>query len=108
MQRTGQTRFPRIVQTHEAHAPSQLGYVGIAVALAILTAIEVGIWYLDIPNGLLFAGLAVLMSAKFATVVAFFMHLKFDGRLLTVVFSGGLILALIMFLIAITSIKAIH
>lgn len=108
MQRTGQTRFPRVVRTHEAHAPGQLGYVGIAVVLAILTAIEVGIWYLDIPNGVLLAGLAVLMCAKFATVAAFFMHLKFDGRLLTITFAGGLILAWIVFLIAITSIKAIH
>lgn len=108
MQRTGQTRFPRVVRTHEAHAPGQLGYLVVALVLAIFTALEVAIWYLNIPNGLLLAGLAILMSLKFATVAAFFMHLKYDGRLLTMIFAGGLILAWVVFLVAITTTKAIH
>jgi caa(3)-type oxidase subunit IV len=108
MQSTGQTRFPRVVRTHEAHAPSQREYVGIALFLAVLTAIEVAIWYLDIPNGVLLAGLAILMCVKFATVAAFFMHLKYDGRLLVLIFTGGLVLAWLVFLVAITTIQAIH
>lgn len=104
---TTQSRFPRIVRREVAHhAPGQLEYVRIAVILAILTALEVIVYYPDwakVPKLVLFVALA---ATKFAIVAAFFMHLKFDGRLLAIVFSTGLLLAGTVFLVAIVTIHA--
>src|SRR5436853_6160750 len=59
--------------------PSPVKYVGIAVLLAIITALEVALYYLNMPSGLLVAFLLVLAVLKFSLVAAFFMHLKFDS-----------------------------
>lgn len=40
----------------------------------------------------------VLMAVKFWTVAYFFMHLKFDKRMLTTIFYTGLGLAVIIYL----------
>jgi cytochrome c oxidase subunit 4 len=40
--------------------------------------------------------LAVLAIAKFVLVVGYYMHLKFDARLLTWLFVGGLVTAVAM------------
>ncbi len=102
------TRFPRIAHREEhAHSPSQARYVGIAVFLAVITALEVAVYYPDMSGMLKGVILVFLATIKFATVAAFFMHLRFDGRLLTYIFLAGLILAFAVFLVAITSLKNI-
>src|SRR5579864_918701 len=94
------TRFPRVLRRQEhAHAPSQSRYVGIAVFLAAITAVEVGVYYLSLPQALFITILVFLAAIKFATVAAFFMHLRFDGRLLVFVFLTGLVLAASVFLV---------
>jgi cytochrome c oxidase subunit 4 len=103
-----QSRFPRVGLAHlEPHVPSQLDYVRIAVFLAALTAIEVAIYYFygSIAKALLIVCLVFLAAIKFATVVAFFMHLRFDGRLLSFIFVTGLFLAFGAFLIAILTLN---
>jgi len=103
-----QSRFPRVgLSHHEPHIPSQLDYVRIAVFLAALTAIEVGIYYFygSIAKALLIVGLVFLSAIKFATVVAFFMHLRFDGRLLSFIFVTGLGLAFGAFLVVILTLN---
>lgn len=106
---TTQSRFPRIVRREAPHhAPGQLEYVRIAVFLAILTALEVIVYYPDwakTPKIVLFVALA---AVKFGTVAAFFMHLKFDGKLLAIVFLTGMILAGSVFLVAIVTIHAMN
>lgn len=77
----------------EGH-PSDFLYVKIAVTLALLTAIEVALSYLDMPHVLLVGLLLFVMAIKFGMVAAFFMHLKFDNRLLNRVFYSGLFLAI--------------
>src|SRR5690242_14593750 len=102
-----QPRFPRIVRREAPHhAPGQLEYVRIAVLLAILTALEVVVYYPDwakVPKLIIFVALA---ATKFGIVAAFFMHLKFDGRLLAITFCTGLALAGSVFLVAIVTIHA--
>ena len=104
-----QTRFPRIVRREAPHhAPGQLEYVRIAVILAILTALEVIVYYPDwakIPKLIIFV---VLAATKFGIVAAFFMHLKFDGRLLAITFCTGLTLAGAAFLVAIVTIHSMN
>ena len=68
-------------------------YVLIAVVLAILTAIEVMVFYLEAMAPVLLPTLLVLMIVKFALVAMFFMHLKFDSRILSVVFAWGIFIA---------------
>jgi cytochrome c oxidase subunit 4 len=72
--------------------PSDGTYILIALALACLTAIEVGVYYLKSGTSTLVV-LLFLMALKFGMVVAFFMHLRFDSPVLRRIFIGGLTLA---------------
>ncbi|MGH2577070.1 MAG: cytochrome C oxidase subunit IV family protein, partial [Actinomycetota bacterium] len=86
---------------HDAHAhPSPLKYVGVAAILAAVTGIEVALYYLDMADKLLVALLVGLAFIKFAMVAAYFMHLKFDGRLLRRLFITGIMLAAGVYTIA--------
>ena len=70
-------------------------YVMIGVVLTLITAIEVAIFY--IPGMTESAWLAPLLigmsAAKFAIVVMFYMHLKFDHRLFSIAFFAPMVLA---------------
>ena len=68
-------------------------YVVVALILAVLTAIEVSTYFVDF-GPLMMPVLIVLMVVKFFTVVAYFMHLKFDNRVFTWLFYTGLFLAI--------------
>jgi cytochrome c oxidase subunit 4 len=74
------------------HHPSDLEYILIALALAVMTAVEVGIYYLH-SDSLTIVVLLMLMALKFSIVVGFFMHLRFDSPVLRRLFIGGLMLA---------------
>ena len=87
--------------TGEHHASDWL-YVKIAIILGLITAAEVATYVVDIGDFLLPA-LIVMMSVKFALVVGFFMHLRFDNRLLTWVFVAGLFLAVAVYIVALTT-----
>jgi len=78
----------------ESHASSRF-YIIIGVVLAIITGIEVALYY--VPFGpalskLLVPTLLVLSAAKFVGVVGYYMHLKFDNHLFTILFVMGLLL----------------
>jgi cytochrome c oxidase subunit 4 len=64
---------------HRRH-PSAKEYVRIGLILAALTGIEVWLSYSDIPHGVLVALLLSAAVVKFALVVLWFMHLRFDDR----------------------------
>ena len=87
-----------------AHAhPSALEYVQIGIVLAIVTAIEVGLYYLDISHNLLVVLLIGLSALKFSLVVLWFMHLRFDNRLFSQLFILGFLLALSVFMVAVAT-----
>ena len=95
------------VSTHGGHDPDvdrTKQYIIVAAALALMTALEVSTYWFpkDFPVGPTTGLLVVLMIIKFVTVTAFFMHLKFDKRILTVVFYAGLALALLVYLAVLT------
>ncbi|MFZ1489716.1 MAG: cytochrome C oxidase subunit IV family protein [Ilumatobacteraceae bacterium] len=75
------------------HGATDKQYLVIAIILAVLTAIEVSTYYLDFGAAFL-PVLLVLMAAKFVIVVSFFMHLRFDNKIFSFMFYGGLFLAL--------------
>ena len=88
---------------HDDKHPSALEYVQIGVILAIITAVEVGLYYLDLDFTLLVALLLTLSVLKFGMVVLWFMHLKFDASLFGILFAGGLALTLVVFAVAIAA-----
>ncbi len=95
----------------EAHAPEVEGrahpgpaeYVTIGLILAVVTAVEVGAFYLGIAQWALVSILVLLSALKFALVVMWFMHLRFDSRLFSGLFVGGLMLAGALFVIVLAT-----
>ena len=68
--------------------------------MAILTAIEVALYYTeDIVGALAPPLLIILAIGKFVIVVGWFMHLRYENSLVNKFFAGGMILALILFAI---------
>ena len=85
---------------HEDHW-TDLKYVQLALALAVITAIEVALSYMVDDLGPVFLPLLlILMAIKFFSVVLFFMHLKFDSRLFSILFYMGLGLAVAVYVAA--------
>ena len=75
--------------------PSDRSYVGIALLLAVITALEVVSFYLEEDLGwFLIPALLVMMVVKFAIVAGYFMHLRFDSNLFIRLFVSGLLLAI--------------
>jgi cytochrome c oxidase subunit IV len=77
--------------------PSASQYVEIGIILAVLTAIEVALFYANIPRGITIPALLFLTAMKFVLVASRFMHLRFDNRLLRRLFIGGIALAAVIY-----------
>jgi cytochrome c oxidase subunit IV len=84
----------------ETHHPNEMQYVKVAALLAFLTAIEVAVYYIPTMKPLLRPVLAAMMASKFFLVGAYFMHLKFDSKIFRRLFIMGIILAMIVFGVA--------
>ena len=83
-----------------AHHPSPRKYVWVAIILAIVTAIEVAIYYIPAiaeNHALLITSLLIFALIKFVMVGAYFMHLKYDSPIFRRFFITGLVLALAVF-----------
>jgi cytochrome c oxidase subunit IV len=78
------------------HHPGWSTYWKVAVVLTVITVFEVWIYYVPsftvtpyfVPT------LLVLSAIKFAIVVMFYMHLKYDAPLYRALFSGPLLIAI--------------
>lgn len=84
--------------------PTDGVYIRIALILAAITAVEVALSYADV-GPLFVPALVILMTAKFGIVGAYFMHLKFDSTLFTRVFVAGILLAIAVYIAALTSLE---
>ena len=74
-------------------------YINVAIALAIITAVEVATLYIPgIPNGFLVVSLLVMSAVKFFLVVGYFMHLRFDHPIMRALFVGPLAIAIAIIL----------
>lgn len=90
---------PRDSAEHEVHShPGVWTYVGVAVVLTVLTALEVWVSVTEIAfiEAAVLPILLTLTAGKFVLVVMFYMHLKMDSRLFTWVFVAPLMLAMFM------------
>jgi cytochrome c oxidase subunit 4 len=88
------------VSARERPHPGPRDYVKIAAALAIVTLIEVAVYYVDFLRPALVPLLLIFSAIKFALVVLWFMHLRFDSRLFMRLFVAGVVLALSLFAVA--------
>lgn len=90
---------PGIPSGAKAHAathahPTVKSFLVVGAVLAVITAVEFGILYVTgLSSGVAVTILALLSLVKFGLVAGYFMHLRFDSRLLTGVFAVGVILA---------------
>jgi cytochrome c oxidase subunit 4 len=89
-----------IARAPHAH-PEPRQYVLIAVVLVVITGFEVATSYLEgnVNSNLIIAALGVMAAIKFFLVVAWFMHLRTDSRILRRLFLLGLIAAPIVYTI---------
>jgi cytochrome c oxidase subunit IV len=86
--------------------PGEREYVVIALILAIITAAEVATYYFEDQLGrALVPLLMAMMTVKFAMVVMWFMHLKFDSRLFSRIFVFGLALAVGVYVAALATFR---
>ena len=77
-------------EEHEGLNPRQ--YIMIGLLLTVITVVELVASYSELGDALI-PILVILSAVKFVIVVAFYMHLKFEARLFTMMFVGPLILA---------------
>jgi len=110
------TSEPRDVTHGDDHDhPTDQTFWKVGIFLAALTAIEVSTYWwspdrdnLDHPNlgidsRITAASLIIMMTIKFITVAMYFMHLKYESKILRRVFFSGLILAVAVYLATLSS-----
>jgi cytochrome c oxidase subunit 4 len=81
---------------HRPH-PTTRQYWEIALILAVITAAEVAVTYVDALDSVVVPLLLVMAVAKFWLVVAFFMHLRFDKPLYRNLFLIGIVATPLLF-----------
>ena len=86
-------------EADHAH-PTWPVYWKVATVLTIITVVEVYCYYLKpfVASPYFVPTLLILSAAKFAIVVMFYMHLKYDAKIFRFLFTGPLILAMLTML----------
>ena len=76
--------------------PTWKQYKWVALILTVITVIEVWVYYIPsfVASRLFVPALLIMSAVKFAIVVAFYMHLKYDHKLFRALFVGPLIIAI--------------
>ena len=80
----------------EKEHPTWSTYWKVAVILTLITAAEVWVYYIPsfVASRAFVPTLLLLSVVKFAIVVLFYMHLRYDHKLFRAVFTGPLIIAM--------------
>jgi len=87
----------------DEHYPSEWQYIKIALILFGITMVEVAVYYISGLKDVLIPILLSMAVVKFALVAAFFMHLRFDSKLFRRLFITGIVLAIAVYSIALTT-----
>ena len=89
---------------HEADAhehPTDKKFIEIAVFLAVITGLETWTyWWPESWHTFSLIVLIACMVLKFVMILLYFMHLKWDSKLFSLMFYIGLVLALGVYLVA--------
>jgi cytochrome c oxidase subunit 4 len=93
---------------HHSHGPSDGTYFKIFWILVAITALEVSTYFWDSwfnrddTHLVAYPLLVILMVVKFGLIASFFMHLRFDSKLLSRIFYFGLIVAIAVYMVALS------
>jgi cytochrome c oxidase subunit 4 len=87
----------------EEHYPDESQYIKVFLILLVITMGEVGIYYLSGARRAVITLMVFMMIAKFSIVALYFMHLRFDSKLFRRLFVTGIILAICVYMIALSS-----
>jgi cytochrome c oxidase subunit 4 len=77
------------------------------MSLSAITAAEVAIFYIGSLGKAIIPVLIALSAIKFTLVAMFYMHLRYDARLFSGFFVGGLALAVAVFIAVLSLFKFI-
>ncbi len=93
--------LPGAVRPH----PTPAKYVVIALVLVIITAAEVGVYYLEgeVPDGVIIAFLLTFALIKFTLVASWYMHLRTDQPIFRRFFVIGVVAAIALYMIALST-----
>jgi cytochrome c oxidase subunit 4 len=80
---------PHIFEEHQKY----FTFFNVAMALILITAIEIVIVYIPLHPFIVLAALGSLSLLKFLAVIWWFMHLRWDRALCTILFMIGLLIA---------------
>jgi len=89
--------------------PDPWQYVVVAVVLAVITAVEIAVSYMegDIPDGLIVTLLLAMMVMKFFLVASWFMHLRTDQPVFRRFFIVGSIAAPVLYLVVLATLHGV-
>jgi len=87
----------------EEHYPDEWQYIKVALILFAITLCEVAIYYVSGAMRAVITLMAIMMIAKFAIVALYFMHLRFDSKLFRRLFVAGIILAIFVYMIVLST-----
>jgi cytochrome c oxidase subunit 4 len=75
--------------------PTAGTYIKVGIVLTVITIVEVWAYYIPafVASHFFIPSLLIMSAVKFATVVLFYMHLKYDHRLFRALFTGPFIVA---------------
>ena len=83
--------------------PSEAEYVRVALILAVITGMEVAVYYISSIKDALVPLLLTFAVVKFSMVALWFMHLRFDSRIFRRLFVTGIVLAISVYVIVLAT-----
>ena len=89
-----------MAEEHHVSHPTPGQYIKIAIGLAMLTAVEVGLFYINDSLQLGWintAALLILAFLKFVIVIGWYMHLRYEKLVVSRFFVFGFTLALSLY-----------
>ena len=91
---SGADASPDEGHAHVEH-PDWKQYKWVALWLFLITIVEVWVYYIPsfVASPFFVPGLLIMSAVKFAVVVMFYMHLKYDHKLFRALFTGPLLIA---------------
>jgi cytochrome c oxidase subunit 4 len=91
----------------ERSHPSPFQYVVIFVVLCVVTAAEIGLYYLEeeLPGGLIVGLPLTLAVVKFVMVASWYMHLRTDKPIFRRFFTIGVIAAVILYTVVLMTFR---
>ena len=100
---------PNLLPGEVSAHPDPWQYVVVAVVLAVITAVEIAVSYMegDIPDGLIVVLLLAMMVVKFILVASWFMHLRTDQPVFKRLFIVGAIAAPLLYLVVLATLHGV-